>query len=110
VIGVFVELGLTTDDELGLTAVELGTVFIPSWYDTETPGYRHVEHRFELVDQESAGKYKIDGSVSDTVTFSANALWCVCSQQQRRMVRRSMVVHILVDGVLFDIVSQRNPQ
>ena len=61
----------------------------------------HVEHRFELGDHDSCGEYAIDGSVSSTVTFAANTLWCACSQQERRTVKRSTVVHILVDDVLF---------
>ena len=40
----------------------------------ESLGFIHVEHRFELGDQDSTGEYTIDGSVSITVTFAANTL------------------------------------
>lgn len=66
----------------------------------ELLGFIQDEHRFELGDQDSSGEYTIDGSVSSTVTFAANTL-CVCSQQHRRTVKRSTVVHILVDDILF---------
>ena len=65
----------------------------------ELLGFIHVEHRFELGDQDSSGAYTIDGSVSRTVTFAANALWCVCSQQPRRTVKRSTVEALLISGI-----------
>ena len=102
-VGILVELVLTTTVGPGV-----GAEFIPSRYDIELPGFMHVEHRFELGDQDSAGEYTIDGSVFDTVTFAANTLWCACSQQHRRTVKRSTVVHILVDDVLFISEIEKN--
>jgi hypothetical protein len=94
-VGILVELVLTT------VGPGPGAEFIPSKNDIEIPEFIHVEHGFGIRCQDPGGRYIIDGSVLSTVTFAASTLWCACSQQSRRTIKRRTVVHILVDDVLF---------